>query len=226
MEAQAQSKLIVAGIKYHLDKALALSKTMPVLQMKTAEFLPFEEVQVATVEPADAKLNHGEIVLHKREGKWIIITGRESVRRAVETGAAGFGTRLMSAQALKRCKVDCFVHPDHNKPLPQPQHTYDSSYGQSRPSYPAKPHYPRRTYSEPSEQFRNAPHITEKAPNHSFSGSHAPRDPLQDRARRVVADGGIPAGKMDVIGSGQPRTRERPMSPQFGGRKPGPRNGK
>lgn len=208
MEAKAQSMLIVAGIKYHLDKALALSKTMPVLEMKTVEFLPFEQAQVATIEPADAKLNHGEIVLYKREGKWIIITGRESVRRAVETGAAGFGARLLSAQALKRCKVDSFVHPDEGKPLPPPEHTHDSSYGQSRSQ---QPHYPRSTKSGPGDQFRNAPRIvdnrqptygntrsnpsvmvkdvrtaTQKIPNHSLSGSVAPRyDSVQERGQRT-----------------------------------------
>lgn len=139
MEQHAQSLLIVAGIKHLLEKVLTMSKTMPSIEAKTAEFLPFDSVQVATVEPANPKLNHGEVVLYKREGKWIIITGRESVRRAVETGAATFRARLLSAQALKRCKMDYFKHPDDGKPLPAPTPTY-------------------------TEEFRNAPRIVDRRP--------------------------------------------------------------
>lgn len=168
MEAQAQSTLIVAGIKYQLNKALSLAKTMPTIQAKTIEFMPFDQVQIAEVVPADPKLNHGEIVLFKREGKWIIITGRESVRRAVETGATGFGATLLSTQALKRCKVDCFVHPDHDKPPRPPEHSHDDSYG-TRQSHPAPRH----------DEFRNAPRVIDKrpspkSPSHGLSGYHAP----------------------------------------------------
>ena len=171
MEAQAQSTLIVAGIKYQLNKALSLAKTMPIIQAKTIEFLPFDQVQIAEVVPADPKLNHGEIVLFKRESKWIIITGRESVRRAVETGAAGFGARLLSAQALKRCKVDCFVHPDHDKPPRPVEHTHDDSYGTRQPQYSTNS-YPRgpkpasgfngSPRPKTGEDFRNAPRIIDK----------------------------------------------------------------
>jgi hypothetical protein len=225
MEAKAQSLLIVAGIEYHLDRVLQLAKTMPPIEAKTADFLPFENAKTVEVKPADPNLNHGEIILFKREGKWIIITGRESVRRAVETGAAGFGARLLSAQALKRCKVDCFVHPDDGKPsvvAPPPYEAPPRDDYRNAPRIvdkrkPMSPTYDR-PYSTPSVLTKDVAQHT-KSPSHGFSGQHAKRasDPVQERARRIIDNGGIPAGKMDVVGAQQPR--EHITRTQFGPRK-------
>ena len=175
MERQAQAKLMVAGIPHSLDQALVLSRTMPKIELKASELCPFDEVAVATIEPADPKMNHGEAVVFKREGKWMLLWGRETARRAIEQGLMHLRVTLMSSQALKRCKVESFKHPDDGKQLPPPPPTY-------------------------GDEFRNAPRMSAK----HQQGTR--RDPLYDHARRIVDDGGIPAGKMGIVSSETSRT--------------------
>lgn len=141
MEDQGQSRLIVAGVAHHLSKVLSVSKSMPHVTVKVIELMPFDNVPVATVQPADPKLNHGKAILYKREGKWVIIAGRETLRRAVETSEVGVSVILLSSQALKRCKVDSFVHQ------------------QSAPSTVPYSAEPRRTYNE---EFANTPRFVDK----------------------------------------------------------------
>jgi len=144
MEQNAQPRLIVAGTAYHLDRALTHSHTMPKIELKTSELQPFDKVEVATIEPTDPKMNHGEVTVFKREGKWMLLWGRETARRAIENGIMHLRVTLMSSQALKRCKVETFTHPDHGKPAPAPLY---------------------------SDEFRNTPRFVDKRParEHSLS---------------------------------------------------------
>lgn len=111
MEDQAQARLIIAGVEYHLSKVLAASKTMPRMTLDVKELTPFEKVGIAETRNGGAKfLKFGMIILYQHSGKWIIITGHETVRRAVDMGECSVGIIRMSSQALKRCKVDSFTH--------------------------------------------------------------------------------------------------------------------
>lgn len=201
MEAQAQSILIVAGIRHQLSKVLMLSKTMPTMSVRADEFMPFEQVQVATVEPADPKLNHGEVIVFRREGKLIIITGRETVRSAVEAHKTDIRVTLLSAQALKRCKLDAFVHPDHNKPLPAPVVLEEAR------SYPSKPSYPRPK-SGSGDEYRNAPRIIDK------------RQPTYDRPHSTPSV--FTKDVRTAAVTQQPFDRERNQRTQFGVKKSRP----
>lgn len=197
MEDQAQSRLIVAGVAHHLSKVLSAAKGLPKLQVKTEELMPFASIAVATVEPVDPKLNHGAVILYKREGKWMILTGRETARRAVDSGEATLSITLMTGQALKRAKVDSFVHVSGTT-ISQPYEAPASFSPQAKRSYENLDNPPRiidkrtpRAATIESNRFNDSvskppmanrpdrPQFdrpAQKSNNSSFSGAHVSTD--------------------------------------------------
>lgn len=184
MEAQ-RSIVIVAGTEYDLSKVVAAAKSSHSDQVLTAEFTPFEDVQVAQITNALSATiyaggygSDGEVTLFKREGRWIIITGSVAVRKAVDEGQVHIKARILSAQSLKRCRLEAFRHPDEGKGV---------AYTPPPPIAPAAPY---------EDKFKNSPRFSTPRPAYN-----KPND-LQSQARKVVAGGGIPKGQAAVFTGG------------------------
>lgn len=107
MQTNSSVRLTAVGIAHHLHQVLVQAKQSPILSVNASEILdPREEDFAAKIEPDQPELNAGEIAFYKFGGKYIVILGHEKARRALESGEGVLRGKLISKQALKRCRID------------------------------------------------------------------------------------------------------------------------
>ncbi|MDR3392301.1 MAG: hypothetical protein P4L77_11265 [Sulfuriferula sp.] len=112
MQTNSSVRLTAVGIEHYLDQVQVQAKQAPVTSINAHEILdPSEQDFAAKIDPEQPKLNHGDMVFFKFSGKYIVLVGRETARRALADGQGVLRGKLVSKQALKRCRIDSGATP-------------------------------------------------------------------------------------------------------------------
>lgn len=112
MQTNSSVRLTAVGIEHYLDQVQVQAKQAPVTSINAHEILdPSEQDFAAKIDPEQPKLNHGDMVFFKFGGKYIVLVGRETARRALADGQGVLRGKLVSKQALKRCRIDSGATP-------------------------------------------------------------------------------------------------------------------
>jgi hypothetical protein len=146
MEDQVRVQLIAGNSTHYLDLVQRIASQAPKVEVKIDEFYPQDDSRFAAVLlPDQGELHHREVVVHKWEGKHMVLLGRETVRQAIAAGQPIVRARLISKHALKRCRVEEY--------LPTPQVPAEPERNRSGNQHISKPY---------KTEFANTPRIVDK----------------------------------------------------------------
>jgi hypothetical protein len=217
MEDQTQSRLMVNGVAHNLENVQRIMKGSPKNDVKPSDIYPPAHINFAAlIEPEQPKLNHSEVAFYEFEGKYIVLLGRETVRRAIESKAVTISGRIISKQSLKRCRAQAFVHPDEGKPARAP--VYDRSDDEPPRKHTPKPSFnaPRGVEALSGLRDKLTPQSA-KLPNHGVSGAHAPGypKPAGQRPAGMVGKAPTPAKPVYTKDVRVEPGQDRPMQ-QYG----------
>lgn len=200
--ASARVRLIAIREVHYLDLVERIAKSSPPVEVKVDQISTEKDVVLM---PDTPDVHYGPIVFHQWEGKYILLMGREKALRAVADGAAVVKGKLVSRQALKRCRIDgdssAAVEEFRNTPRiidkrpavapapavvpailkPQDAKVFEKAFNESTPLQRNSQGGARPGVS-PNYKGNN-PRVVDpdrrppKTPNSGISGSHAPGYP-------------------------------------------------
>jgi hypothetical protein len=140
-----RATISVAGILHYLDLLQQIGSQAAKVSIKLEEIVPLDDPNLqAPIVPAQPEAQHREILFYKREGKYMVLLGRETLKRLMDSGTFNINGRLISGPMLKRTR--CEVVNAVQAAVDAPQAYVD------RPK-----HYP--------SDYRNAPRMTRSFSN-------------------------------------------------------------
>jgi hypothetical protein len=210
MEATAASRVrLLAGHDVHyLDLVERVAKAAPPVEIKRDEIDAGKTIILIPDE--DPTVHHGGIVFHKWEGKYIVLMGRETALRALESGTAIVKGKLVSRQALKRCKVDeASDEPKAVAPVTPPK-SYDDDFRNA----------PRIVDKRPTPALlKSAESVQEVKPTEATTRPYQPKSDSYDKHQRNIRQMGNEAAARVAL---EPARKSEAVNQQSMSRAPRP----
>lgn len=102
-----RATISVAGILHYLDLVQQIGSQAANVSIKLEDIHPVTDPDFqCPMVPAQPEAEHREILFYKREGKYLILLGRETLKRLTDSGTFNIKGRLISGPMLKRTRCE------------------------------------------------------------------------------------------------------------------------